>query len=76
MSARTDREAAMGECAVFASPPCGASEADWGFDTKRRLAVLVLAGGRGARIGGGKPDRKLAGRRLIDRARDCRGSSP
>ncbi|MBY0565470.1 MAG: molybdenum cofactor guanylyltransferase [Hyphomonadaceae bacterium] len=33
---------------------------------KPALGVLVLAGGRGARIGGGKPERTLAGYRLID----------
>jgi molybdopterin-guanine dinucleotide biosynthesis protein A len=32
------------------------------------LAVVVLAGGKGARIGGGKPLRMLGGQRLIDRA--------
>lgn len=32
------------------------------------LAVVVLAGGEGRRIGGGKPLRLLAGERLIDRA--------
>ncbi|WP_118858336.1 molybdenum cofactor guanylyltransferase [Sphingomonas mesophila] len=31
-------------------------------------AVVVLAGGSGSRIGGGKPLRLLGGRRLIDRA--------
>lgn len=32
------------------------------------LAVVVLAGGEGRRIGGGKPLRSFAGERLIDRA--------
>jgi molybdopterin-guanine dinucleotide biosynthesis protein A len=34
----------------------------------RDLAVVVLAGGEGTRIGGAKPLRWLAGQRLIDRA--------
>lgn len=33
-----------------------------------RLAVVILAGGEGRRIGGGKPQRLLAGRPLIDHA--------
>jgi molybdopterin-guanine dinucleotide biosynthesis protein A len=32
------------------------------------LAVVILAGGQGTRIGGGKPLRLLGGERLIDRA--------
>ena len=32
------------------------------------FAVLILAGGQGARIGGGKPLRMLGGRSLLDRA--------
>ncbi len=32
------------------------------------VAVVILAGGEGARIGGGKPLRSLGGKRLIDRA--------
>jgi molybdopterin-guanine dinucleotide biosynthesis protein A len=32
------------------------------------VAVVILAGGAGSRIGGGKPLRRLAGQRLIDRA--------
>jgi molybdenum cofactor guanylyltransferase len=32
------------------------------------VAVVILAGGEGRRIGGGKPLRRLAGERLIDRA--------
>jgi len=32
------------------------------------VAVVILAGGEGKRIGGGKPLRRLAGERLIDRA--------
>jgi molybdopterin-guanine dinucleotide biosynthesis protein A len=35
---------------------------------RSELAVVVLAGGEGARLGGGKPQRILKGRRLIDRA--------
>lgn len=34
----------------------------------RDLAVVILAGGEGRRIGGGKPERFLWGRRLIDLA--------
>ena len=34
---------------------------------------LVLAGGPGSRMGGGKPLKKIAGRRLIDRALDTLG---
>jgi molybdopterin-guanine dinucleotide biosynthesis protein A len=33
-----------------------------------RIAVVILAGGEGSRMGGGKPLRLLGGRRLIDRA--------
>ncbi|MGZ8364486.1 MAG: molybdenum cofactor guanylyltransferase [Caulobacteraceae bacterium] len=36
--------------------------------TQGKPAVVVLAGGRGARIGGGKPARMLGGRTLLDRA--------
>lgn len=32
------------------------------------LVVLVLAGGEGSRIGGGKPQRRLGGETLLDRA--------
>ena len=32
------------------------------------VAVVILAGGEGSRIGGGKPLKRLAGERLIDRA--------
>lgn len=32
------------------------------------FAVVILAGGEGRRIGGGKPQRSFAGERLIDRA--------
>lgn len=35
-----------------------------------RPAVLVLAGGEGKRMGGGKPQRQLAGRTLLDFALD------
>jgi molybdopterin-guanine dinucleotide biosynthesis protein A len=34
----------------------------------REIAVVILAGGEGRRIGGAKPLRTLAGERLIDRA--------
>lgn len=33
-----------------------------------RIAVLILAGGEGSRMGGGKPLRPLGGRTLLDRA--------
>jgi molybdopterin-guanine dinucleotide biosynthesis protein A len=40
------------------------------------VAVVILAGGEGRRIGGGKPLKRLAGERLIDRAlRTARGWS-
>ncbi len=32
------------------------------------IAIAILAGGKGSRIGGGKPELRLAGRKLIDRA--------
>jgi molybdopterin-guanine dinucleotide biosynthesis protein A len=35
---------------------------------RKDVAVVVLAGGGGSRIGGSKPLRRLAGERLIDRA--------
>lgn len=35
-----------------------------------KIAAVILAGGEGRRIGGGKPLRLLGGRRLIDRAGD------
>ena len=35
------------------------------------IAVVVLAGGEGSRIGGGKPIRLLGGKRLIDRAMEA-----
>jgi len=35
------------------------------------LAVLILAGGHGTRIGGGKPLQLLAGRTFLDRAIEC-----
>jgi molybdopterin-guanine dinucleotide biosynthesis protein A len=42
----------------------------------RDLAVVILAGGEGTRIGGGKPLRLLGGKRLIDGAlRQARGWS-
>lgn len=37
------------------------------------VAVVVLAGGEGTRIGGDKPLRRLGGRRLIDHALDIAG---
>ena len=37
------------------------------------LAVVILAGGEGLRIGGGKPLRRIGGRRLIDHALDFAG---
>ena len=40
---------------------------------KMGLAVVILAGGEGLRIGGGKPLRRLGGRRLIDHALDLAG---
>lgn len=35
---------------------------------RNEVAVVILAGGEGSRIGGRKPSRMLAGERLIDRA--------
>ena len=37
------------------------------------LAVVILAGGEGRRIGGAKPLRRLGGMRLIDRASELAG---
>ena len=37
------------------------------------VAVVILAGGQGSRLGGSKPLRKLGARRLIDRAIDYAG---
>lgn len=43
---------------------------------KHDVAVVILAGGEGRRVGGGKPVKRLAGERLIDRAlRTARGWS-
>jgi len=39
-----------------------------GRDQDRQVAAVVLAGGEGRRIGGGKPLRLLGGERLVDRA--------
>ncbi|MBL8538671.1 MAG: molybdenum cofactor guanylyltransferase [Hyphomonadaceae bacterium] len=58
----------MGESVETASSPCAATEADWGFAPSPIVVALVLAGGEGVRIGGGKPGRLLAGRRLVDHA--------
>lgn len=38
-----------------------------------RIAVVILAGGEGIRVGGGKPLRLLGGKRLIDRAEELAG---
>lgn len=38
-------------------------------DMKHRTGALILAGGEGRRIGGNKPMRQLAGRSLLDHAR-------
>lgn len=38
------------------------------------VAVVVLAGGKGSRIGGGKPLRRVAGERMIDRALRAAGT--
>lgn len=56
----------MREPTGYASSPCAATKADWGFS--QTPATLVLAGGRGARIGGAKPERLLGGLRLVDHA--------
>ena len=45
---------------------CSATRQSLGFDMP--VAQLVLAGGQGTRIGGGKPERMLAGRSLLDHA--------
>lgn len=58
----------MGEGTEIASSPCAATEADRGFGLNSALCVLVFAGGQGVRIGGAKPQRALAGRRLVDHA--------
>lgn len=58
----------MAENLEVASSPCAAAEDDWGFASGLDLVVLVLAGGEGKRMGGAKPERMLAGRRLIDHA--------
>lgn len=42
-------------------------------DRGMRIACVVLAGGQGVRIGGGKPLRHLAGRSLLSRALDHAG---
>lgn len=59
----------MNEPIELASSPCNASEATLGFSMRHaafnQIAVLVLAGGEGRRIGGGKPFRELAGRALV-----------
>lgn len=58
----------MNEQREASSPPCSATEADWGFGTSSTLCVLVLAGGQGMRMGGAKPERLLGGHRLVDHA--------
>lgn len=60
----------MAENLEAASSPCAANENDWGFASGLDLAVLVLAGGEGKRMGGAKPERTLGGLRLIDHAID------
>ncbi len=60
----------MADTAEVASPPCAAIEDDWGFALGLDLAVLVLAGGEGKRMGGAKTERTLGRRRLIDHALD------
>lgn len=54
---------------VFSSP-CSATEEILGFPgpAPALVHVLVLAGGEGRRMGGGKPDRLLGGKRLIAHA--------
>lgn len=49
-----------------ASPVCSATRLSLGFEMP--VAQLVLAGGQGTRIGGGKPNRVLGGRTLLDHA--------
>lgn len=61
----------MDKILEVASSPCAATEEDWGFESGLDLAVLVLAGGEGKRMGGAKPERMLGGRRLIDHAIDA-----
>lgn len=57
-----------------ASSPCSANEEMLGFAPVcdiREVAALVLAGGEGRRMGGGKPARLLAGRPLLCFALDA-----
>lgn len=61
----------MAEYLEVASNACAATEDDWGFASGLNLAVLILAGGEGKRMGGAKPERTLGGRRLIDHAIDA-----
>lgn len=58
----------MADAVELASSPCAATEDDWRFAPGLDLAVLVLAGGEGKRMGGAKPARMLGKRRLIDHA--------
>jgi molybdenum cofactor guanylyltransferase len=62
----------MNEPVELAPSPCDASEAVLGFSMRdaafNQIAVLVLAGGDGQRMGGGKPLRLLAGQPLIAHA--------
>lgn len=62
--------------AVPGQIPIARSDAKLRRSSGEDVAVVVLAGGDGSRIGGGKPLRELAGERLIDRAlRLARGYS-
>jgi molybdopterin-guanine dinucleotide biosynthesis protein A len=61
----------MGERRGYSSSPCAAPAAYWGEGGPRGRATVILAGGAGERMGGGKPDRNLCGRRMIDHAIDC-----
>ena len=52
-----------------ASSPCGGGEAEFGFPRMLpEIAALVLAGGEGRRMGGGKQARLLGSRCLLDYA--------
>lgn len=61
----------MGEKVELASSPCAANEAILGFaPAAAAVATLVLAGGEGRRMGGGKPQRLLGEQSLLARALD------